>query len=171
MAAAKHHVIDFLDPLEKCTVVDFRNKVVRVAPLTYSFMAPNKRYIQFKALPIIEDLLKRNTMPIICGGTNYYIESLVWKVLIDQELSGGTKRKLEDKQSEKGQFLDFDDSRSSEDLYAKLKEVDPERSKELMPSQRRKIVRSLQGWNWHERVDILHATCKAQVYTSSPFRR
>ena len=27
MAGAKHHVIDFLDPLEKCTVVDFRNKV------------------------------------------------------------------------------------------------------------------------------------------------
>ena len=26
MAAAKHHVIDFLDPMEKCTVVDFRNK-------------------------------------------------------------------------------------------------------------------------------------------------
>ena len=23
-------------------------------------------------------------MPIICGGTNYYIESLVWKVLVDQ---------------------------------------------------------------------------------------
>ena len=87
-------------------------------------------------------------MPIICGGTNYYIESLVWKVLIDQELSGGTKRKLEDNQSEKGQFLDFDDSKSSEDLYARLKEVDPERSKELMPSQRRKIVRSLQGLDW-----------------------
>ena len=100
---------------------------------------------QFQALPIIEDLLNRNVMPIICGGTNYYIESLVWKVLIDQELSGGTKRKLEDNQAEKGQFLDFDDSWSSEDLYAKLKEVDPERSRELMSSQRRKIVRSLQG--------------------------
>ena len=100
---------------------------------------------QFQALPIIEDLLNRNVMPIICGGTNYYIESLVWKVLIDQELSGGTKRKLEDNQAEKGQFLDFDDSWSCEDLYAKLKEVDPERSRELMSSQRRKIVRSLQG--------------------------
>ena len=85
-------------------------------------------------------------MPIICGGTNYYIESLVWKVLIDQELSGGTKRKLEDNQAEKGQFLDFDDSWSNDDLYAKLREVDPERSRELMSSQRRKIVRSLQGF-------------------------
>ena len=24
----KHHVIDFLDPLEKCTVIDFKNKVL-----------------------------------------------------------------------------------------------------------------------------------------------
>ena len=40
---------------------------------------------------------------------------------------------------------DFDPSGSSESLYARLKEVDPERSGELMPSQRRKVVRSLQG--------------------------
>ena len=24
-------------------------------------------------------------MPIICGGTNYYIESLIWKILIEDE--------------------------------------------------------------------------------------
>ena len=153
MAAAKHHVIDFLDPLEKCTVVDFRNKVSQEISCNQFihrrsvnlYLSHITSFIQFQALPIIEGLLQRNIMPIICGGTNYYIESLVWKVLIDQELSGETKRKLEDNQSEKGQFLDFDGSGSSEDLYARLKEVDPERSKELMPSQRRKIVRSLQG--------------------------
>lgn len=27
LAAVRHHVIDFLDPLDKCTVVDFRDKV------------------------------------------------------------------------------------------------------------------------------------------------
>ena len=28
MAAVKHHMIDYLDPLAKNTVVDFRNKVI-----------------------------------------------------------------------------------------------------------------------------------------------
>ncbi|GLD75039.1 tRNA dimethylallyltransferase isoform X1 [Lates japonicus] len=46
----------------------------------------------------------RNKLPIIVGGTNYYIESLLWKVLLDtgQENEesgdggdGGPHRKLE----------------------------------------------------------------------------
>ena len=35
-----------------------------------------------QALPIVQDLAKRNVMPVICGGTNYYIESLLWNVLV-----------------------------------------------------------------------------------------
>jgi tRNA dimethylallyltransferase len=31
----------------------------------------------------MDDLLSRNVMPVVCGGTNYYIESLLWKVLIE----------------------------------------------------------------------------------------
>jgi tRNA A37 N6-isopentenylltransferase MiaA len=29
-------------------------------------------------------LLSRNVLPIICGGTNYYIESLLWKILVEE---------------------------------------------------------------------------------------
>uniref|UniRef100_A0A182U7T3 Uncharacterized protein n=1 Tax=Anopheles melas TaxID=34690 RepID=A0A182U7T3_9DIPT len=36
----------------------------------------------------IESLLAANRMPIIVGGTNYYIESILWRVL----LSEGVKR-------------------------------------------------------------------------------
>ena len=35
----------------------------------------------------IEDLLAKGRMPIIVGGTNYYIESLLWKVLLDSDES------------------------------------------------------------------------------------
>lgn len=31
----------------------------------------------------IEDMHHRNKLPIIVGGTNYYIESILWNVLID----------------------------------------------------------------------------------------
>ncbi|XP_071807721.1 tRNA dimethylallyltransferase-like [Asterias amurensis] len=61
--ACPHHLMDFLNPLSRYTVVDFRNK----------------------ALPIIEKLLKDNRVPVIVGGTNYYIESLLWKVLLEKE--------------------------------------------------------------------------------------
>ena len=31
------------------------------------------------ALPIIDNLMEQGKVPFICGGTNYYIESLLWK--------------------------------------------------------------------------------------------
>lgn len=35
----------------------------------------------------IDDMHSRNKLPIIVGGTNYYIESLLWKVLLDTGVS------------------------------------------------------------------------------------
>jgi len=54
---AKHHMINFLDPLSRYSVVDFRNK----------------------SLDVIANLHAQSKIPIIVGGTNYYIESILWK--------------------------------------------------------------------------------------------
>ncbi|KAH7974554.1 hypothetical protein HPB49_016563 [Dermacentor silvarum] len=61
--AAPHHLLDFLDPLSNFTVADF----------------------QSKALGVISNLANSNKLPIIVGGTNYYIESLLWKILVRPE--------------------------------------------------------------------------------------
>lgn len=34
----------------------------------------------------IEDIFARDKIPIIVGGTNYYIESLLWKVLVNAKV-------------------------------------------------------------------------------------
>lgn len=54
---AKHHMINFLDPTVRYSVVDFRDR----------------------SLEIIKNLMKRQSLPVVVGGTNYYIESLLWK--------------------------------------------------------------------------------------------
>lgn len=41
--------------------------------------------------PHIDDMRSRNKLPIIVGGTNYYIESLLWKVLLDAGVSSCTR--------------------------------------------------------------------------------
>lgn len=60
-----HHIMDFLEPYETFHVVDFRNY----------------------ALPIIDDLLNNNKLPVIVGGTNYYIEALLFNVLVGSNTS------------------------------------------------------------------------------------
>jgi hypothetical protein len=47
------------------------------------YFSSTKR-VSFQAVPIVDDLLSRNVLPIICGGTNYYIESLLWKILVEE---------------------------------------------------------------------------------------
>lgn len=36
----------------------------------------------------------RNKLPVIVGGTNYYIESLLWKVLLDTGVSSYIRKHL-----------------------------------------------------------------------------
>ncbi|KAJ0178505.1 hypothetical protein K1T71_006328 [Dendrolimus kikuchii] len=58
---AQHHLLDILEPHQIFTVVDFRNR----------------------ALKIIDSLITQGKIPIIVGGTNYYIESIVYKILVE----------------------------------------------------------------------------------------
>ncbi|KAJ4928490.1 hypothetical protein JOQ06_016282 [Pogonophryne albipinna] len=126
-AQCKHHMISFVDPLVSgYTVLDFRNK----------------------ALALIEDMHSRDTLPVVVGGTNYYIESLLWKVLVDtgQETrapgdggDGALDRKLE--------------KLGVEELHKRLAEVDPKMAAMLHPNDKRKITRSLQI---HEMTGVSH---------------
>jgi len=143
----KHHMINILDPLSVNNVVDFRNR----------------------ALPIVEKLLSENKIPFICGGTNYYIESLLWKILVDEDLPFmvNGKRLIDDNYSsanakalksdnkheiDESEILNIesvdwsndDGLISTRNLHETLKKVDPERASVLHPKERRKIWRSLQ---------------------------
>ncbi|XP_035537646.1 tRNA dimethylallyltransferase-like isoform X2 [Morone saxatilis] len=92
----------------------------------------------------------RNKLPVIVGGTNYYIESLLWKVLLDTGKNeesgdggdGAQKRELKLKK------LD------GAELHKRLVEVDPEMAAMLHPNDKRKLVRSLQV---HEQTGVPHS--------------
>ncbi|KAK8392812.1 hypothetical protein O3P69_014923 [Scylla paramamosain] len=72
LSQAPHHLLGFLDPLSRFTVTDFRNV----------------------ALPVIERLQEERKVPVVVGGTNYYIEALLWKVLIDGGDGGASDGRL-----------------------------------------------------------------------------
>lgn len=138
-SAAPHHLLDVAQVGKPFTVVDFRDT----------------------ALPIVEDLLARQKMPIIVGGTNYYIESLLWNVLVNPVSKVGDKRKAEDeamaasnsrlaadKTIEEEEVSTSSDDKlfkiDSAELYRLLTAVDPPMAVRLHPNNRRKVIRALQ---------------------------
>uniref|UniRef100_A0A8D1KLF0 tRNA dimethylallyltransferase n=2 Tax=Sus scrofa TaxID=9823 RepID=A0A8D1KLF0_PIG len=112
----QHHMISFVDPLvTNYTVVDFRNK----------------------ATALIEDIFARDKIPIVVGGTNYYIESLLWKVLVNTKPQEMGTKKVIDRKAE----LEKEDGH---ELHKRLSQVDPEMAAKLHPHDKRKVARSLQ---------------------------
>ncbi|KAI4500707.1 hypothetical protein M0802_004299 [Mischocyttarus mexicanus] len=145
---AVHHMLDVVDPLTYFSVTDFRDM----------------------ALPIVDNLMSEKKIPIIVGGTNYYIESVLWKILIknmnenncltrkvlsdndnkDTDENTQQQTMLEDESSAtKKMKIDknIDDStttscvQTNEMLYRRLTEIDPEMARKLHPNNRRKIMR------------------------------
>ncbi|XP_072227044.1 tRNA dimethylallyltransferase isoform X2 [Leuresthes tenuis] len=119
-AQCRHHMISFVDPLvSNYTVVDFRNK----------------------ALALIDDMHSRNKLPVIVGGTNYYIESLLWRVLLDTGQENDDLGDGEDRSPNRKMELE---KLGAPELHKRLAQVDPKMAAMLHPNDKRKIARSLQ---------------------------
>ncbi|XP_074099505.1 tRNA dimethylallyltransferase isoform X2 [Cotesia typhae] len=112
----------------------------------------------------------KRKMPIIVGGTNYYIESLLWHILLDDPEASEMSKKRHDSQvfdcpttddfelNDDDKIKNFvtlkkmkydDNEHSNETLHQKLASVDPEMARRLHPNNRRKIIRSLEVFENH----------------------
>ncbi|KAF9199014.1 hypothetical protein BGZ49_010923 [Haplosporangium sp. Z 27] len=117
-----HHLMDFLPMDREYSVLDFKSD----------------------ALALIKQIHDRKRMPVVVGGTHYYIQSLLWRdTLLDTKKDVGTlsEAQLKDQNSAHEVFLRDSDTQT---LYNKLKEVDPVMAKKWHENDRRKITRSLQ---------------------------
>ncbi|MEK7086778.1 MAG: tRNA (adenosine(37)-N6)-dimethylallyltransferase MiaA, partial [Patescibacteria group bacterium] len=79
----------------------------------------------------IQEIWKRDNLPIICGGTGFYIDAVLNNCLLpeikpDWEL----RKKLEKK--------------STEELFSNLKKLDPRRAKNIDRHNKRRLVRALE---------------------------
>lgn len=115
-ARERHHLLDVTTPAEPFTVTRFRNA----------------------ALPIVERLLAQAKPPIVVGGTNYYIESLLWDVLVDsQEKQTQDCSLAELKEAELGAM-------STLELHQHLAKIDAGSANRIHPNNRRKILRAIE---------------------------
>lgn len=79
----------------------------------------------------IEDILKRNKTPILAGGTGMYLESTLYDITFPEVPPNASLREeLEQLSTEK--------------LFEKLKEEDPDRAKTADAHNRRRLIRALE---------------------------
>lgn len=108
----KHHLVGFVDPTENFNVSEYRNR----------------------AIPIIQELLSKNKIPVIVGGTGFYIDSLItnysYGEFSDNQIRGELQRDL--------------DKFGIEYLFNKLTTLDYETSKKLHINDKFRILRALE---------------------------
>jgi tRNA dimethylallyltransferase len=86
---------------------------------------------KIKAQKIIADILKRGKLPIICGGTGFYIDAVVNNIVLPEVLPN---QKLRDKLEKK----------TCEQLFAILKKLDPARAKTIDAKNKVRLVRAIE---------------------------
>lgn len=114
MDGVPHYLIDFVSPDERYSVADF------------------KRDAEEK----IEYVLSRGKVPILCGGTGLYIDTLVLgidypEIELDQEYRDELMKKAE---SEEG----------LKELYEEAKSIDPEAMEKISENDKKRITRVLE---------------------------
>lgn len=113
MHGITHHLIDVVSPFEEFSVSDYESQ----------------------ALPIVDKLLKEDRTPVICGGTGFYINSLLFKLGYGKAKGDKTIRaKYENVLAEKGKQY----------LFSLLEQVDPETALKLHENDTKRVIRALE---------------------------
>ncbi|KAL6976403.1 tRNA dimethylallyltransferase [Sarracenia purpurea var. burkii] len=92
------------------------------------------------AIPLIDDILSRNCLPVIVGGTNYYIQALVSPLLLDDSVEDRDENCLSDLRGGKQQDSELElRSENFSCSYDCLKDLDPVAANRIHPNDNRKI--------------------------------
>ncbi len=108
-----HRMIDVAEPLGNFSVFDYERA----------------------AEPIVKELLSQNKTPIICGGTGFYINSLLFDFAYG---NAGANRVIRDK------YNRLLEERGKEYIYALLMEVDAETAEKLHVNDMKRVIRALE---------------------------
>ena len=109
----KHHLIDVVSPFENFTVFDYREK----------------------ALEVINSLHDKGKIPIICGGTGFYINSLLYDLSY-----GNSPANLEAREK----YMKLALENGNQFVYNILMEKDLETAKKLHPNDLKRVIRALE---------------------------
>lgn len=113
MAGIPHYLIDEFEPDEEFNVVTFQQKA--------------KKYIQL--------IYDKNKIPILVGGTGFYIQAVLYDIDFTKNDSDTSYRtQLEQLLKERG----------TQYLYEMLQSIDPESAEAIHPNNSKRVIRALE---------------------------
>lgn len=113
LARVPHHTVDFVDPMRPYSCADYAEDAEKA----------------------INDILLRGKLPIICGGTGLYLDTLLFERPFDE--CGGrsdVRERLRREAEELGAHA----------LHLRLQEVDPESAAKIHENNVRRVIRALE---------------------------
>lgn len=113
MDGVKHYLIDMLDPSEAFNVAEFQ------------------RY----AKEAMKEIYAKGKIPIIAGGTGFYIQALLYDINFNSEADNSETRK---------RFEKLYEEIGAEKLHEKLREVDPESADAIHYNNVKRVIRALE---------------------------
>lgn len=113
MQGVKHHLTDVLDPKEDFNIVKFQN-MVKCS---------------------IEEIVKNGHIPILVGGTGFYIQSVIYDIDFNNEDDNSSvRKKLEEEYDTLG--ADF--------MHEKLKKIDIVSAQNIHKNNKKRIIRAIE---------------------------
>lgn len=113
MQGVKHHLIDVLNPKEDFNIVKFQN-MVKCS---------------------IEEIVKNGHIPILVGGTGFYIQSVIYDIDFNNEDDNSSvRKKLEEEYDAFG--ADF--------MHEKLKKIDIVSAQTIHKNNKKRIIRAIE---------------------------
>ena len=113
MDGVPHHLIDFLEPSEEFNVFTFQKLCKET----------------------IDDITSRGKVPIIVGGTGFYIQAVLYDIdFTETDEDDSLRRELENRAQTEGVHV----------LHEELKKVDPESAEIIHENNSKRVIRALE---------------------------
>ena len=117
MEGVPHYLVDVLEPEEEFNVVRFQQMAKEAA----------------------ERIWEKGKIPLVVGGTGFYIQALLYDIdFTENDGDESYRRQLEQKAS---------DEEGASELYEMLKTVDPKAAQEIHPRNIKRIIRALEFYH------------------------
>lgn len=112
MQGVPHYLVDCLEPSEEFNIYVF----------------------QQMAKDAMQQIYAHGHIPVIVGGTGFYIQSLLYDIRFEAEENATVRRKYEELLSQQG----------AEYLHSLLKEIDPDSAEKIHANNAKRVIRALE---------------------------